>query len=181
MKKITLLLALIAFQLNYSQDTCATAQVITAGTYTVTAVNGTDVPDPICAANGAGAAAGEHIIVSKDCSEFQFVTTDLPVNAGGDTRFHVYTGVCGSLTCVGGNDDVASSYLSDGSWAVSSGITYYVAFDDRWSAAGFDFVLSEAAYSCPVSFPYSDDWADATRYQVCYSNEDADVNGTSWT
>ncbi|WP_431137150.1 T9SS type A sorting domain-containing protein [Psychroserpens mesophilus] len=184
MKKITLLFfTLLAVTFGNAQDanTCATAQVITAGTYTVAAVDGTEIPDPICAANGAGATSGEWYSFTATVDGSANVTTDLLANVGGDTRIHVYTGACGALTCVGGNDDVATSYLSDASWAVSSGTTYYIAFDDRWDAGGFDFVLSEASYSCPTSFPYVDDWTDETRYQVCYDTEDADANGLNWT
>ncbi|WP_460219895.1 T9SS type A sorting domain-containing protein [Psychroserpens sp. MEBiC05023] len=184
MKKITLLfIALLAFTFGNAQSTCATATSVSAGTTTVPTLTGTDTPDPLCAANGAGGMGlAEWYTFTATVDGLANITTDLPANAGGDTRFHVYTGACGALTCVGGNDDIgAGNYLSDGSWAVSTGTTYYIAFDDRWDAGGFDFTLSESSYSCPDSFPYSDDWTDATRYQVCYSNEDANADGTGWT
>ncbi|WP_179349599.1 T9SS type A sorting domain-containing protein [Winogradskyella pacifica] len=182
MKKITLLaLALAAFQFNYAQDTCATAAIVTAGTHTVAAVDGTDVPDPTCAANGIGATSGEWYSFTATTDGIATVTTDLAANFGGDTRVHVYSGACGALTCVGGNDDVATSYLSEAVWLISTGTTYYIAFDNRWSGAGFDFEISETAYSCDNSFPYSEDWTDATRYQVCYTVEDSNNDGLTWT
>ena len=42
-----------------TQNTCLTATAITAGSYTVTTVDGTEIPFPICAENGTGATAGE--------------------------------------------------------------------------------------------------------------------------
>ena len=150
MKKITLLLAFIAFQLNYAQDTCATAAVITPGTHTVVAVNGTDVPTPECALNATTPdprTAGEWYSFTASVDGIANVTSDLPGSAGGDTRVHIYEGACGSLTCVGGNDDIngaatGGNYLSDATFLIEAGTTYYIAWDDRWSAAGFDFQLT---------------------------------------
>ena len=159
MKKITFLLfTILAFSFNaIAQDTCATAVTVMAGTYSVTAVDGTEIPDPICAANGAGAAAGEWYVYTPTISGSATVSTDLPLNAGGDTRVHIYTGSCGALTCVGGNDDTdyaGGNYLSVATFNIISGTTYYIAFDDRWSAAGFSFEITEAPATCldPNSF-----------------------------
>ncbi|WP_179335699.1 T9SS type A sorting domain-containing protein [Winogradskyella costae] len=181
MKKITLLaLALAAFQFNYAQDTCATAAVVTAGTHTVAAVDGTDIPDPICADNGAGATAGEWYSFTATIDGIATVTTDLPANAGGDTRLHVYSGACGSLTCVGGNDDVAANFLSEAEWLVATGTTYYIAFDDRWSNAGFDFEITETAVTCDYSAPYAETFDDNNQFLVCYTIEDVDGDTLSW-
>ena len=38
-----------------AQSTCNTAQVITAGSYTVDTINGTGVPTTVCASGGDGA------------------------------------------------------------------------------------------------------------------------------
>ena len=60
MKKITLIALLgLSIQLSNGQSTCATALPITAGTHIVDAVNGTEVPTPICADNGPGATTGK--------------------------------------------------------------------------------------------------------------------------
>lgn len=182
MKKITLFaLALAAFQFNYAQDTCATAAVVTAGTHTVAAVDGTEIPDPICAANGTGATAGEWYSFTATVDGIATVTTDLPANAGGDTRLHVYSGACGSLTCVGGNDDVATTnYLSEVLWTVATGTTYYIAFDNRWSDAGFNFEITEVVVTCDYSAPYAETFDDNNQFLVCYEIEDGDGDGLSW-
>jgi len=186
MKKITfafLILFVLSFNVN-AQDTCATAITITPGTTTtVAAVDGTEIPLPECAENAGGArTAGEWYMFTATMNGLGNVTTDLLVNAGGDTRVHIYTGACGTLTCHAGNDDVdGTNFLSNVSFPIIVGTTYYIAFDDRWDAGGFDFDLSESVYSCPTSFPYADDFTDNLRYQVCYLNEDANADGTGWT
>lgn len=185
MKKITFLFTfLLVAGFSYAQDTCATAAVATVGTTTVAAVDGFDVPAPICAENGTGATVGEWYTFTASVDGIANVTTNLPQNAGGDTRVHIYTGSCGSLTCVGGNDDVdvgGGNYLSDASWAVSNGSTYYIAWDDRWSAAGFDFVISEMAVACnSTASPYFEDFDNADQFTVCLTVEDANGDGTAW-
>lgn len=125
-----------------AQNSCSTALPITPGTYTVAAVNGPEIPVPICAPNGVGALHTEWYSYTPDADYSLTVSTDLPQNAGRDTRFHIYEGACGSLDCVGGADDAGSNTLASATVQVSGGITYRIAFDDRWSALGFDFTLS---------------------------------------
>ncbi|WP_353779584.1 T9SS type A sorting domain-containing protein [Winogradskyella sp. 3972H.M.0a.05] len=185
MKKITLLiLAFVAFNFNYAQDTCATATVVTAGTTTVAAVDGTEVPVPECAANAADPdprTAGEWFVYTATIDGITNVTTDLPQNAGGDTRVHIYTGSCAALTCFAGNDDIAAgNYLSDVTFPVQMGTTYYIAWDDRWSAAGFDFELTETPVDCSTTSPYTYNFADFNTFVGCYTIEDANTDGTSW-
>ncbi|NND94788.1 MAG: T9SS type A sorting domain-containing protein [Flavobacteriales bacterium] len=128
-----------------AQDDCASALEITYGMHTVDEVNGTEIPSPICAANGDGADFGEWYTFTLDMDTVVTITTDLDQNSGGDTRFHLYVGECGNLTCVGGDDDggnIGNGYLSIASIPVVSGIQYYLAFDDRWNDAGFDFLMT---------------------------------------
>lgn len=136
----------------FSQNTCATAQTITAGNYTVNAVNGTDIPSPICAANGIGATAGEWFVYTPISDYSVTITTDLPGTAGTDTRFHVYNGTCGAFTCLAGNDD-SGGLTSTATFNVVNGTTYYIAFDNKWSSAGFDFRLTEDAVVIPPTAP----------------------------
>jgi hypothetical protein len=152
MKKITLLIAFVFCALNfYAQDTCDTALVITAGNHVVDAIDGSEVPMPICAQNGEGATMGEWYVYTPNQDYQVTVTTDLVQNAGKDTRVHIYNGTCASLSCVAGDDDSGivepegggNSYLSIASFAATAGTTYYIAFDNKWSAAGFDFQIIE--------------------------------------
>lgn len=186
MKKITLLLLMVlAFNLNQAQDTCATAVTISPDvTITVAAVDGTEIPTPECAANAAlpdPRTAGEWYSYTATTSGIANITSDLPASTGGDTRVHIYEGSCGSLTCVGGNDDIAAgNYLSDATFPITSGTTYIIAWDDRWDAGGFDFILTETAVDCSTASPYSYDFADINPLVACYTIEDENADGTTW-
>lgn len=146
MKKITLLLTfLFAIHFVNSQNTCATATPLnTAGLYVVDAVNGTQVPSPICADNGTGATAGEWYAYTPTANYSVTITTDIVANTPRkDTRFHVYTGGCTALNCYSGDDDSGSNYSSIATFNVTAGTTYYIAFDNKWNSTGFTFQLIE--------------------------------------
>ncbi len=186
MKKITLLLllCLVSYGIN-AQDTCATAVAVTAGTTTVGTIDGTEIPAPICAANGAGATGGEWYSYTPSQLEVVTITTNLPQNDGvvnsDDTRVHIYTGTCGNLTCLAGNDDIANNnFLSEVDFLAESGVTYYIAWDDRWNGGGFDFDLIAQVPNCTTSFPYVENFDSSVDFTGCFTVIDEDANGTAW-
>ncbi|MBK9512306.1 MAG: VCBS repeat-containing protein [Flavobacteriales bacterium] len=126
-----------------AQNDCATAIPITVGTYVVDTVDGAQIPLPVCATGGNTATNGEWYTYTPSEDRSLTVTTDLPENLDLDTRFHVYTGTCGNLVCYDGDDDAGSGYLSYALFNVLAGVTYTIAFDDRWDADGFTFQLIE--------------------------------------
>ena len=126
-----------------AQNSCSSAMAVTAGTYTVDAVNGPEIPVPICSNTGFGATHTEWYVYTAPQDYSLTITTDLSQNAGGDTRINIYEGNCGSLSCVGGADDQGTVLLAVATVQVSAGVTYRFSFDDRWSSAGFDFTLVE--------------------------------------
>ncbi|HEX2618478.1 MAG TPA: hypothetical protein VHL57_13115, partial [Flavobacteriales bacterium] len=72
-----------------AQNDCATALDIDLGVYTVTLIDGTELPNPICALNGTdNLSAAEWYTFTASEDTAITVSTDLPQNAGGDTRFH---------------------------------------------------------------------------------------------
>jgi len=156
MKKTLLIILLFIFQQIKAQDTCLTAVPITAGYYTVDAINGTDIPSPICAENGTGATAGEWYSYTPTQNYSVTVSTELQINLNKDTRIHIYSGTCSSLTCIAGDDDAGSigtGYLSIVNFNVAAGTTYIIAFDNRWNSSGFDFQLIESPIVIPpISF-----------------------------
>ena len=156
MKKTLLFILLFIFQQIKAQDTCLTAVPITAGYYTVDAINGTDVPSPICAENGTGATAGEWYSYTPTQNYTITISTELEINLNKDTRIHIYSGTCSSLTCIAGDDDAGSigtGYLSIVNFNVAAGTTYIIAFDNRWNSSGFDFQLIESPVVIPpISF-----------------------------
>lgn len=142
-----------------SSDTCVDASTATAitgpGTFTVTTIDGSEIPDPICANNGAGATNGEWYRYIPSADYYVTVSTDLPQNSGRDTRVHIYTGNCGTLTCHAGDDDSGAGYLTVANFNATAGQTYYIAWDDKWEEDGFDFELTESTNTpppAPLSF-----------------------------
>lgn len=179
-KKITLIfVSLFAFAIAKAQDTCATAVALPgAGFYTVTAVNGTEIPTPVCAANGTGATAGEWYVYTPAAHYNLTVTTNISNNNPLiDTRFHVYTGTCSALTCYSGDDDSGANYSSVKTFEVIQGTTYYIAFDNRWNSSGFTFQLIETPYVAPPQPPVSFNSTSIATINATYNNCVVDMNG----
>lgn len=155
MKKITTLLLITLVNWGfYAQDTCLSAPTITAGTHVVTAVNGSQVPSPVCAANGTGATFGEWYTYTPSSTYNVTITTDIAANTPRiDTRVHVYNGTCAALTCFGGDDDSGSNFSSIANFVATAGTTYYIAWDNKWSSSGFTFQLIENVYTPPPPTP----------------------------
>ncbi|MBN8641702.1 MAG: VCBS repeat-containing protein [Flavobacteriales bacterium] len=180
MKKITLLLLLnCIFQFSNAQNTCDTALPLTAaGSYVVTAVDGTQVPAPICADNGGGANKGEWYAYTPTQNYTVTITTNIAANTPKvDTRFHVYTGGCAGLTCYAGDDDSGAGYSSVDTFVVLGGTTYYIAWDNRWTSNGFTFDLIEAPYVEPVPTPITYTNQNVATVNSNYNICVVDMNG----
>lgn len=181
MKKITLFIVLCCIvQLSNGQDTCASAgSITTAGLYVVTAINGTQIPAPICAANANLApTAGEWYKYIPSQNYTVTLTSDISQNNPRiDTRFHVYTGACGNLSCLAGDDDSGTNYSSIATFNVVANTTYYIAWDNRWSAAGFTFQLIENPYVVPPPTPISYITQNIGTINSTYNNCVVDMNG----
>lgn len=125
------------------QQTCSTSQLVTAGTYTVNSIDGTEIPLPVCASGGGGATNGKWYKYIPTNDYTVTVTTDFPSNGNVDNRVHIYNGGCGSLNCIAGDDDSGAGYLCLVSFQVLQGSEYFIAFDNKWSSNGFNFELIE--------------------------------------
>jgi predicted secreted protein len=153
MKKITFLFAFLigSYAIN-AQSNCGSSTVITDGTYTVASVNGT-APTTNCAnynpAINPPNAGSWYIYTNSSAQDAVItITSNLPANAGGDTKVSVLQGTCGALACYANNDDVDfgnANYLSTVEFLAAAGQSYYVVFDATWSAAGFDFQVSSSS------------------------------------
>ena len=179
MKKITLSLLLMScVQFLNAQDTCLTATAISAGTHVVTAVNGTQVPNPICTDNGGGATTGEWYAYTPTQNYTVTLTTNIPANTPRvDTRFHVYTGSCAELFCYAGDDDSGTGYSSVDTFVVLAGTTYYIAWDNRWTANGFTFELNQGPYVAPVPTPITYNNQAVAGLSSGYNTCIVDMNG----
>ena len=183
MKKITFLIAFVFCGMNlFAQDTCDTALVVTAGEYTVDAVDGTEVPLPVCSTNGEGATSGEWYAYTSTEDKYVTVSSDLDQNAGIDTRVQIYEGGCDALACVTGDDDSGivepegggNSYLSIASFDATAGTTYYIAFDNKWSSAGFVFEITESDPPPPLPFNFTAQTVNAPGWSMAIVDMDGD-------
>ena len=144
MRKIyTLAIAALFSGFSFSQgETCATAVSVTPGTYV---------------ANGPSSGAGNSTVCTTGGTNADWYSFTPPCNGsitinscfgGADTRLSIFSGTCGSLVCVGSNDDFCLDGTSGFSFAsqvtagVTAGTTYFIEWDDRWSTAGFTWNLS---------------------------------------
>lgn len=142
----------------FGQSTCANPTVLNgSGLYTVDGIIGTDVAEPLCADNGAVTnPKSEWFIYTPNANYTVTITTNIAENTPRvDTRFHVYTGTCGSLSCFAGDDDSGSNYSSFETFNVTANTTYLIAFDNKWTANGFVFQLIEEPYEEPAGNPVS--------------------------
>jgi hypothetical protein len=181
MKKITFIVVFVlGIQMNFAQNTCATALPITAGTHVIDAINGTQISTPVCAANGTGQTAAEWFAYTPTQNLSITVTSDLSINICKDTRVHIYTGTCGTLTCITGDDDGgviacnsgnANTYLSTATFNVTAGTTYYIVWDNKWSSLGLSFQLTEAPIVVPpvgpVTFTSQNIATINSSYSIC--------------
>lgn len=175
--KITLLFLMGLPLLSQAQNTCATASAVVAGTYVVSAVDGSDVPLVLCADGGTGATAGEWYKYTPSADYTVTVTTDLAATAGADTRFHVYSGVCGALVCVEGDDDSGNGLTSTATFNVVGGTTYTIAFDNRWTSVGFSFQIIENPVVEPITPPVTFTSYNFPTVSGSYQLAVVDMNG----
>ncbi len=146
MKKTTLLLiASLSLGMAQAQDSCESAAAVTPDVvYNVSAING-EVPTSFCEGIAGATSAAEWYMYTAASNGSITVSTDLPGTGGADTRIQIYSGTCGDLSCEGGDDASGAGFTSTATINVESGITYYIAFDNRWYSGSFDFILAEGA------------------------------------
>jgi hypothetical protein len=140
-------LSLFTVQLH-AQGTCSTALPIGLGQYTAPVLTG-QAPTIICAGTATPAAYGLWYKFTATLDTTVQLTTHVDGFPDVDTRFHVYTGTCGSLQCHAGDDDSGPNYSSIDNFNVVQGVTYYIAFDSYWTPNGFTFQLSEVFVPTP--------------------------------
>jgi hypothetical protein len=126
-----------------AQSTCATALPVAAGQHTVAAVNGTQTTTLNCANGGGAATAAVWYTYTSALDTNVRISSDLAGFPSIDTRVQIYSGACGSLVCVGGDDDSGAGYSSIATFYAMAGVTYTIAWDNYWSSAGFTFEITE--------------------------------------
>lgn len=156
---------------------CVTAIPVAAGITTVAAVDGAN-QNTMC----SNATAAEWYKYTPTANYRVTVSSDLPANLCKDTYFSVYTGSCsGTLSCVTSDDNSGvlacgtdgTSNLSKKTFDAMAGTTYYIVWDNKWSAAGFDFELTETVIVIPVQYNTVSLATATAAYNMCMT----DMNG----
>jgi hypothetical protein len=115
-----------------SNDQCAGATAVTCGnTYSGTTIFATSTGDPTSTCTTTAGTPGLW---------YQFAGTGSTVTASlcgssYDTKIQVFSGTCGSMTCVVGNDDYCG-LQSQVTWSAASGTTYYIFVCGYFGATG---------------------------------------------
>lgn len=197
MKKITLLfLSLVAGTATYAQNTCATALPIslTAGNV-VAAVDGTRITLNCADTSTLTGTSAEWYTYTATATGTLNLNSNVTGNTSDDTRVSVYSGACGALTCVAGNDDIsATNFLSDVTFNVTAGTVYTIAWDNRWNSAGFTFNATFTPVACPsptnvaltafTTTTATVSWANTGNFEVEYGEfpyTQGSMNGTTGT
>ncbi|MCB0815172.1 MAG: hypothetical protein KDB87_18655, partial [Flavobacteriales bacterium] len=131
---------------------CANAEPVTPGTYTALSPVGGGASN-VCFGSGATDATWYSYLATADG------TIDVSsCGSGEDTRLSVYDGTCGTLNCLGSNDDGCGLASQVTGIPVVSGTTYYIEWDDRWSPGDADWTLT---YNAPPPPSPGEDCANA--------------------
>ena len=144
MKKTSTILSLFTIAIVMGQNDCSTALPVLLGSTTTapafTSETGTP-PTNLCGLTYSAGAKGKWYKFTPTQNNDITISTLLSQNNNTDTRVIVYTGDCSALVCVGSNDDYNGTLSSEITFAATTGTTYTIVFDNRFSDNGFDFTL----------------------------------------
>lgn len=184
-----------------AQLTCATAVSLGFGTVTAPNVTGTP-PSTACSLGTPGTKGLWYKFTPTENKSIKIATSSAGQNV--DTRLIVFSGNCGALTCVAANDDSAGAFSAVTFNAVA-GTTYYIVFDNKYSALGFNITISEVvivpdrlsfvpqSISVPTNFnncivdmngDYLDDIVSvmsATQLMISYQQPGGGFNNVTYT
>jgi hypothetical protein len=160
-----------------ANDLCADAVNVTCGSTTAgTTLNATNENSVVCGISGVTAqnTPGVWYKFVGDGSDVTVTTCSSTITTG-DSRIAVYSGSCGTLTCIGGNDDAqaagcASNTLSSVvTFSSVVGTDYYILVYSYTFAVGTNPINFELSVSCvaacsPVT--NNDDCATASPITV---------------
>lgn len=159
MKKILsiLLISVVSYEVG-AQSSCLSALAIVEGTYNCATITG-QAPPYSCTGGNTASKAQWYVYTPVQNVNVK-ITTDLQVNSGGDTNIGVFTGSCGALTCLAGDDDggiIGNGYLSIVNFSALAGVSYYIVFDNKWNSSACTFQLIESPYNPPkITYSYAE-------------------------
>ena len=165
-------------QFTNAQNTCATATPLTnAGLTVIPVIDGSQVPSLFCINDpDANPTKAEWYAYTPTANYNVTVTSDITQNNPRiDTRLDIYTGTCGNLTCLAGDDDGGSNFSSTTTFYATAGTTYYIAWDNRWSGSGFTFQITQTVVTGSPAINYTTQSISTvnSQYNLCV----VDMNG----
>lgn len=128
--KFALMLAFaVCFSRANAQNTCDTAVPISCGDATFGSTLGVANDNAT-----SGAVTCDTPVGTTGQQWYSFTAPDngtavlstVNANTAYDSKIHVYSGTCGSLACVEGNDDFGGTAQSEVTFAFTNGTTYYI-------------------------------------------------------
>ncbi|MFZ1692561.1 MAG: fibronectin type III domain-containing protein [Flavobacteriales bacterium] len=120
---LALLLIPVALRAQAPNDLCANATLIACGQ----ALNGTTAQATADAAPTCGTTITAPGVWFRIVGNGQQITVSTCPDEQYDTKLNVYTGTCGALVCVGGNDDANGDvFCSTVSFVSEAGVDYLV-------------------------------------------------------
>lgn len=179
MKKTLLsLFTIFSFTAVIAQGNCNSSVTVAVGSTTTapafTNETGT-APTQLCGLpNGVGTKGKWYNFTATQNNSY-IVSTALSQNNNADTRLIVYSGSCFGLVCVGSNDDYNGGNTSQVTFTGTTGTVYYIAFDNKYSQAGFDFTVSIAPPPAPDRLTFTS--TPVTGITGTFNNCIVDMNG----
>ena len=178
MKKTLTILSFFTIALAIAQTNCITALTVTLNSTTTapafTTESGT-APTLLCGLTGGVGMKGKWYKYTATQNINVTVTTLLAQNNNTDTRLLIYSGDCGALICINSNDDYNGTYSSQITFAATTGTTYTIVFDNRYSSSGFDFKIMQAIPPPPDRLTFTS--TPVTGITGAYNNCIVDMNG----
>jgi len=146
-----------------SNDDCSGATLISCGTViagsTQYATLGTEGSIPTC-----GTSITSQGVWYRFIGNGANVTVSTCGAASWDTKINVFRGNCGSLVCVGGNDDNCG-LQSTVSFATSSGVNYYILVQGAAGASG-SFTLTAACTGLNTWLGVNSTWSNPANWTL---------------
>lgn len=180
-KTVILIILFFSYTLVIAQTDCnsAVGVVLNSTTTAPAYANETGIaPTLLCGLNnpnGIPATKGKWYKYSATQNGNVTISSLLPQNNNSDTRVIVYTGNCNNLVCVTSNDDYNGTNSCQVSFAATSGTTYTIAFDNRFSSNGFDFTVMVSTPPAPDRLAFTSQ--TVTGIAGVYNNCIVDMNG----
>ena len=116
-------------------DECADAMVLTCGDSDIASnILATDTDAPTACSGGGTTAKGVWYTFTGTGQEVTISTDNAGTNF--DTQINIFSGTCGSLVCVGGDDDSGTGTTSTYTYTAANGTDYYIYVDGDGAAEG---------------------------------------------